>query len=94
MWNDNTWVPKKTNDTSYTINWVTEGAVTAVQNQGQCGSCWTFSTCESLEGDNFIKQGTLVQLAEQQIVSCSLSYFSHGAGGCNGGNMQTGYTYA
>ena len=79
---------------TYTINWVTEGAVTPVSNQGQCGSCWTFSTCESLEGANFIATGKLVQLSEQQIVSCSLNYFSRGAGGCNGGNMQTGYSYS
>mmetsp|Transcript_5265 Transcript_5265/g.11527 ORF Transcript_5265/g.11527 Transcript_5265/m.11527 type:complete len:218 (+) Transcript_5265:1-654(+) len=79
---------------TYTVNWVTKGAVTPVQNQGQCGSCWTFSTCESLSGANFIKTGKLIELSEQQIVSCSTNYFSNGAGGCNGGNMQTGYRYS
>jgi len=72
------------------VDWRTKGCITAVKDQGQCGSCWAFSATEATESFYFLINTTghqLYDLSAQQVTACTYNY-----NGCNGGWPYDGYT--
>lgn len=83
----------RTGDDAYEVvgdvDWTTQGKVTPVKNQGQCGSCWAFSAVGVLEAW-FLFKGQNLNLSEQQLVDCSRP---QGNQGCNGGWPHSALSY-
>jgi hypothetical protein len=72
------------------VDWRTKGCITAVKDQGQCGSCWAFSATEATESFYYLVNTAthkLFDLSAQQVTACTYNY-----NGCNGGWPKDGYT--
>ncbi|EUD64147.1 hypothetical protein C922_05477 [Plasmodium inui San Antonio 1] len=52
-------------------DWRLHKGVTPVKDQGNCGSCWAFSTVGVVESQYAIRKNELVSISEQQMVDCS-----------------------
>ncbi|XP_041649564.1 cathepsin K [Cheilinus undulatus] len=78
----------KVNKLPKSLDYRKKGMVTAVKNQGSCGSCWAFSSAGALEGQLAKKTGQLIDLSPQNLVDCVKEN-----DGCGGGYMTNAFKY-
>jgi len=82
------------------FDWLKEGAVTPVKDQGDCGSCWAFGAVGTMEGQVYLNNHKLLSLSEQNLVDCDkeCQTFPHGWGkvcdeACDGGMEPNAFQY-
>ena len=75
------------------VDWRTKGVVSPVQDQGQAGTCYSFSTAAAVESARAIKSGVLTKLSEQQIVDCSTIKNGGPNMGVNGGQISATFDW-
>jgi len=86
----------KVEDLPDSVDWREhDGVVTAVKDQGGCGSCWAFSVTETMESQLAIATGNPAPiLSPQQVVSCAPNPdHCGGSGGCDGSTQPLGFNY-
>ena len=77
-----------------TFDWRGKGILTAIKDQGMCGSCWAFASTETIESHAALDSGKLVELSPQHLVSCAANvYDCGGTGGCGGSIAELAFEY-
>ena len=61
-------------------DWREQGTLSAIDDQRDCGSCWSFSTTAALQDSLSLRKISNNQLSEQFLMSCNTQGW-----GCNGG---------
>jgi len=92
---DPEYTDEEVGDIPATYDWRDKGAVTAVKDQGQCGSFWAFSATGNMEGQWFLAGNTLVPLSEQNLVDCDHECLDPNDcdQGCEGGLQPNAFNY-
>jgi len=89
-WCDEVKMEKNLTAIPASLDWRAKGKVSPIKDQGQCGSCWAFSTVAFMESQNLIQGKALATYSEQQLVDCDTAGIDQG---CGGGLMHVAFAY-
>ena len=78
--------PNSSDELPEYFDWRDKGVVSAIQNQGECGSCWAFAAASIAESAFAINAEKEVDISEQWLVNCNTEGW-----GCEGGLLALPY---
>ena len=67
------------------VNWKEQGGITAIKDQGHCGSCYAFASCALIESHYLRTQNITLDLSEQYFMM--KTKVANLFGGCKGNNL-------
>jgi len=76
------------------VDWRSSGIISAVKDQGMCGSCWAFASTAVIESHVAKETGLLFDLSVQQMAMCAPNPNEcGGSGGCGGSTAELAFDY-
>lgn len=73
------------------IDWRDHGAVSPVEDQGKCGSCWAFAAAGQIEAQYYLKYKRRIKVSKQELIDCSSKWTNNS--GCDGGFQPDTFVY-